>query len=335
MHNNYLLLSVIPFINGSCATWNFPAAPEQTISAILEEFTYNKYWSIYDFVITDDPLHGQLIYMIDGDNQRIVRYSIDCQSLLRWDVPKINATALFFRYNSLYIFDSTNYRVEKWLIRNSTIESRRVIAGGNGYGSNINQIANCRGGGLYVDSHENVYVGDWDNHRVTRWNNKTGDVQLIAGGHGNGSQYFQLSNPVGIYVDTERSSESDGSVYIADWGNNRVMRWRVNQTVGDLIATSIILNRDEMTQLFFPTAIISDRNGYLYISSFRFVSKYLINSNQTNSTDSLFDLMDTNINTYGIDNLRFDNEGNLYINTWSDIRYPINRLNINKTKCCK
>ncbi|CAF4584604.1 unnamed protein product, partial [Rotaria magnacalcarata] len=52
---------------------------------------------------------------------------------------------------------------------------------------------------------------------------------VIAGGQGQGNALTQLYGPQGLFVDTV------GTLYVADAGNNRVMRWTRQATQGTLI----------------------------------------------------------------------------------------------------
>ncbi|CAF4429624.1 unnamed protein product, partial [Rotaria magnacalcarata] len=54
---------------------------------------------------------------------------------------------------------------------------------------------------------------------------------VVAGGQGYGNALTQLSDPNGIFVDTL------GTLYVADRGNHRVMRW----TQGDKKQGSVVV----------------------------------------------------------------------------------------------
>jgi sugar lactone lactonase YvrE len=84
----------------------------------------------------------------------------------------------------------------------------------------------------------------------------------------------QLSNPFGVVVDQL------GTVYVAEWGNHRIMRWVEEATQG-----SIIVGENgggvESNQLFCPVGLSFDRHGNLYAvdgRNFR-VQKFNIESN--------------------------------------------------------
>lgn len=74
-------------------------------------------------------------------------------------------SAIFVRPNgTMYILDSANYRVMRWIFNQST---GVIIAGGRGTGSTLDRIGLSYA--LTLDAQANVYVSDWTNHRVTMW----------------------------------------------------------------------------------------------------------------------------------------------------------------------
>ena len=65
---------------------------------------------------------------------------------------------------SMYILDTSNYRVLKWQVGEPL---GYVVAGGAGNGAAFNQIGASYQ--LFIDNQFNVYVSENANHRVTRW----------------------------------------------------------------------------------------------------------------------------------------------------------------------
>ncbi|CAF3830036.1 unnamed protein product, partial [Rotaria sp. Silwood1] len=51
----------------------------------------------------------------------------------------------------------------------------------------------------------------------------------VAGGNGWGSKTNQLDRPFGLYVD------DDQTIYIADWGNHRIVEWKSGATNGKVV----------------------------------------------------------------------------------------------------
>lgn len=124
-----------------------------------------------------------------------------------------------------------------------------TVAGGNGQGSGANQLHSpC---GLFVDdNHQTIYIADYGTHRVIEWKFNAASGRVAAGGNGQGSGAHQLSYPQDVIVDKEKDS-----LIIADYGNNRVVRWpRQNGNQGETIISNIAC-----------TALTMDRSGSLYV----------------------------------------------------------------------
>ena len=66
--------------------------------------------------------------------------------------------------NNVYVADLSNGRIVKWA-PNAT--QGVVVAGGNGSGSALNQLAAPFG--IFVDSNGNIYVSDQANNNVVKW----------------------------------------------------------------------------------------------------------------------------------------------------------------------
>ncbi|CAF3884317.1 unnamed protein product, partial [Rotaria sp. Silwood1] len=123
-----------------------------------------------------------------------------------------------------------------------------TVAGGNGYGSEINQL-NCPLG-LYVDDDQTVYVADQYNHRIVEWKYGATNGKVVAGGNEKGNGAHQLNGPRDVIID----KESD-SLIISDEGNKRVVRWpRRNGTGGETIISKISC-----------FGLTMDDNGFLYV----------------------------------------------------------------------
>ena len=123
------------------------------------------------------------------------------------------------------------------------------MAGGNGQGGGISQLNYPHN--FFLDNNQFLYIGDWNNHRVTKW--KLGNTigQIVAGGNGKGSRNDQLNYPVGIVVDRGRDS-----IFISDTGNNRTVQWSLQ---GARSGKTIISGVGS-------TRLTMDEQGFLYVS---------------------------------------------------------------------
>jgi sugar lactone lactonase YvrE len=83
----------------------------------------------------------------------------------------------------------------------------------------------------------------------------------MAGGNGQGNNLTQLSSPSGVIVDPL------GQIYVADWDNDRVMRWCKGAKEGTIVVGGN--GRGEQTNQFHgPAGLSFDRQGNLYVTDF-------------------------------------------------------------------
>ena len=92
-----------------------------------------------------------------------------------------------------------------------------VVAGGNGLGSNLNQLYYPNG--FFVNDNGDVYISDGENERIVKWEKDAVEGTVVAGGYGSGGDLNQFHGPHMIYVDDE------DTVYILDNYNERIMKW--------------------------------------------------------------------------------------------------------------
>jgi len=126
---------------------------------------------------------------------------------------------------------------------------KKVLLGGHGKGSGEDQLHEPWA--LFIDADRFVYVSDHKNHRVIRFHADVQGVrQVVAGGNGKGFNKWQLCFPTGIFVDM------DGSLFIADFGNNRIMKWPRGAEEGLVVA-----------QIQAPRSIFLDKDFTMHIST--------------------------------------------------------------------
>jgi gliding motility-associated-like protein len=132
-----------------------------------------------------------------------------------------------------------------------------TVAGGNGYGSDPNQLWGPMG--VSVDKNGNIYVLETDNCRVTMWAPGATIGITVAGGNGFGSDANQLNWPTGLYVD------DNGNVYVADAVNNRVQKWPPGATNGITVAggNGAGLNANQLND---PWGVFVDATGNIYVT---------------------------------------------------------------------
>jgi len=154
---------------------------------------------------------------------------------------------------NLFVVDSANNRVQKWLPGAAV---GLTVAGGNGQGSAQNQLDLPRG--VALDGSGAVYVADTQANRVQKWIPGSVTGVTIAGGNGEGAAANQLNYPYAVAV------RSDGSVYVADFSNHRVQRWLPGALTGITVAGGNGPGSGP-SQLNGPTGIAVTANGVLYV----------------------------------------------------------------------
>ena len=153
-----------------------------------------------------------------------------------------------------YLVDQSDNSIQKWA-PGDTIGT--TVAGGNGWGSAANQLANPNG--IAVDASGNVYVADSQNRRIQKWAPGDTTGTTVAGGNGYGSAANQFANPWDVAVD------ASGNVYVADTDNHRIQKW----TPGDTIGTTVAGGNGEgsaANQLSINRGVAVDASGNLYIA---------------------------------------------------------------------
>ena len=104
--------------------------------------------------------------------------------------------------------------------------------------------------GLLIDSNEAIVFADFDHHRIVEYEKGKTKGRVVAGGEGNGSELYQLNEPMNIVLDKVADN-----LIICDYGNRRVVQWsRHNDTeVGEILLDNIAcfgLALDEQRNLY-------------------------------------------------------------------------------------
>ncbi|CAF1472396.1 unnamed protein product [Adineta steineri] len=142
--------------------------------------------------------------------------------------------------HSIIIADNGNRRVIQWLNQNQQI-----------------LIDNIDCYGLAMDKHGFLYVSDIMKDEVRRWRmSEYNEGIIVAGGNGEGDQ---LNHPTFMFVD------EDQTVYVSDWENKRIMKWRKDVKEGRIVAGGNGKGRN-LNQLSCPAGVIVDNLGQIYVA---------------------------------------------------------------------
>ncbi len=159
----------------------------------------------------------------------------------------------------LYVSDTDKHEVRRYEIDRGD-KRGTVVAGGNGAGNGLDQLYNPYY--IFVDRQQNVYVSDYENYRVMKWNKGATEGIVIAGGQGYGYALTQLPYPTGLFVDTS------GILYVAErkswigYGCNRIIRWPQGKKQGTIIIGG---NGEGANQFDRPENLAFDKHENLYV----------------------------------------------------------------------
>ncbi|CAF1143790.1 unnamed protein product [Adineta steineri] len=159
--------------------------------------------------------------------------------------------------NVLYIADTMNHRIMKYLLNAS---SGTVVAGGNGQGLSNTQLSKPYGMALDLSTNS-LIICNYAAHTVVRWILGANSWTLIAGSSGvSGSSATLLYQPVGVTLDHY------GNIYVADAGNHRIQCFLVGHSAGITIAGVTGSPGISATQLNAPFGLILDNQLNLYVA---------------------------------------------------------------------
>ncbi|CAF0887622.1 unnamed protein product [Adineta steineri] len=215
-----------------CTTWNSTGVMFQTSS------TFDSPYGI--FIDTNNS-----IYVADEQKNQIfiwVNNSIQSTKIIS---NNIYSPYSVFVTNNGDIFVDTSGGVEKWTLYSNT-------------GTPVTDFgSSCLG--LFVDINDTLYCSLLSSPKVMIiWlGSSSPSPEIVAGTGSIGSTSTTLNGPRGIFVDV------NFDLYVADYGNNRVQRFRSKQLNGTTVAGSTSINTTII--LSGPSGVVLDGGGYLFI----------------------------------------------------------------------
>ncbi|CAF4482971.1 unnamed protein product, partial [Didymodactylos carnosus] len=125
-----------------------------------------------------------------------------------------------------------------------------IVAGQGGQGNGTSQLNEPAG--IFLTSASTLYIAEYANHRVQRCYQGSSSCTTVAGNSsgiiGSGQSY--LYRPLNIYVTTNET------IYISDYGNNRVQKWDSGASSGTTFTTASNLRfiwSDQSTTYLYVT----------------------------------------------------------------------------------
>ena len=200
------------------------------------------------------------LYVTEVNNHRVTRWAADglsCAEILVGGFGRgagsgqlAGPKGLCFDANGvMYVSEAGSQRVTRWCLQGHGA----LAAGGQTVVSGVEEP-----GGICVGARGEIYVADVRGHAVTCWTLDGSQGSIVAGGRGPGDGLDQLERPVDVAVDSE------GFLYVAEFGNDRVTRWK--DKMGQVVAGGTGWG-DALENLASPTAIClqETRNGILVL----------------------------------------------------------------------
>ena len=164
------------------------------------------------------------MYMLgDLNNQRATRWTLNAtQGTVAANGAAMSGVTLD-QHGNLY---TSAFDLHIVLRNNETIVAGTYNVSGNA----TTQLNSPRG--IVFDNHtSSLYVCDTYNNRVMKFQMNSSVGITVAAGNGRGVGPHQLNNPGAVWV-----SSKTGFIHIADSGNSRVQRWKMNDTQGVTLA---------------------------------------------------------------------------------------------------
>ncbi len=186
----------------------------------------------------------------------------------------------------VFVVDRSNHRILRYSSSDALItgSAAEAVFGQADFtsktsGISANQFNNPIG--IYIDKNGSMWVGDFTNNRVLRFDNAStipsgasadgvlGQPDFVSKNAGKDAN--QLSGPCGIYVD------DSGSLWVSEFNNHRVSRWdnaaskangaNANGVLGqpDFATNSSGLTASKMAN---PNAVYVDKDGNLWVSDY-------------------------------------------------------------------
>lgn len=240
-------------------------------------------------------------YILEGDQNRIRKWN----TATNQEVSTIQFNNWGSRYmyvdgeGNIYRNDEQNHSILKLAVR--TI-NWTVVAGGNGGGSNANQLN--RPYGFVLDSEGNIYIADKENHRIQKWaagSTSESSGETVAGGNGRGDDWQEtnkLAHPADVALD------ANGDLYITQHWHDFLIYWKIGESERSNIFHEV--NSERLSSDAYGNIYLSDQNNHSIKKLIPGATDLVVVSGGNGSGSNADQLNQPN-------GIAFDSDGNLYI----------------------
>ena len=112
--------------------------------------------------------------------------------------------------NNIYIADSDNNRIQKWV-------------SGSSSGSTMTTITYSRPSGVVMDHNGDLYIADYINSVVKKYTLSSGATSTVFGGWGDNTNQLKYVGDVAL--------DAAGNLYVADWQNNQIKKKYIGPSI--------------------------------------------------------------------------------------------------------
>ncbi|MBA3470511.1 MAG: PKD domain-containing protein [Herpetosiphonaceae bacterium] len=221
----------------------------------------------HSFDINSAPTIGRLIQTVSGNGSAGMAGDNGQATNARHYYPRDVA---FGPDGSFYVADSSNYRVRK-IAPNGVI----TTVAGNGYSGNSGDGGPATSASLYpysiaVGPDGSIYIADYNSHRIRRIA-PDGIITTVAGTTGGYSGDGGLATTAQLYSPSGIAVGPDGSVYVADYSNQRIRRIApdgIITTVAGTASAGYLGDGGLATaaRLYYPSGVAVGADGSLFIA---------------------------------------------------------------------